>query len=160
MWVAGVGPYLASAAQPEQRVGRRVSVAVVIFALIGAISLTIEQQNATRVLTSCSVLLTITRNESFARMLQTFCLAVSACAALVASLLVVMLLFAVASRDLFGAGPTDDDGTPYFDTYARSLSTMFRVSDNVIANTKQYKCTHKTIFHLDIHASIRAHLQT
>ena len=37
------------------------------------------------------------------------------------------MLYALASRDLYGDKATDDDGIAYFDTYARSLTTMFRL---------------------------------
>ena len=100
---------------------------LVAASLVGAISLAVQPSHITRVVASCSMLLTITRNQAIARMLQTFTVAVSACFSLVASLAVVLLLSALASRDVFGSGPTDDEGTPYFDTYARSLSTMFRL---------------------------------
>ena len=40
----------------------------------------------------------------------------------------IVLLFAIASKDMFGDKVTDSDtGDPYFDTYTHMLTTMFRL---------------------------------
>eukprot|EP00656_Telonema_subtile_P052056 TRINITY_DN7148_c0_g2_i1.p1 TRINITY_DN7148_c0_g2~~TRINITY_DN7148_c0_g2_i1.p1 ORF type:complete len:576 (-),score=141.01 TRINITY_DN7148_c0_g2_i1:230-1957(-) len=77
-------------------------------------------------LAASTVLLTITQNEKFGRMMHTFSLAVSACFPLVVSLFVLMLLYAIASTDMFGGGPKED-GIELFGTYTNSLTTCFRL---------------------------------
>ena len=55
-------------------------------------------------------------------MIHTFKIAVSACMPIVFSLLVLMVVWAMASTNIFGAKPLDDDGNPYFDTNSRWLA--------------------------------------
>ena len=125
--------YLVDGEQPQQMISRRVSVGLVVTALVGTVFLTIDQSRVVtsvsfaRTLCAVTVFLTITRNDDSSTMLHTFCLAVAACFPVILSLLVFMIIYAMASTDIFGDGPLDDDGVPMFDTYLKSLHTMFQL---------------------------------
>jgi len=74
------------------------------------------------------VLLVITYNKKFGRMTLAFARAAASVMHISIAILMVVMLYAVASMSLFSTNVIDPaTGQPYFDTFSRSLVTMFRM---------------------------------
>ena len=123
-----------AATHPAQCLARRMSLIVVIAALFGAVLLLIDTDhtvmngNCQRALASSSMFLIITTGSRFSRMILSLGHSIATCAPIAFFVFDIVLLFAIASKDLFGDKVMDGDtGHPYFDTYTHSLSTMFRL---------------------------------
>jgi len=134
LWLHGLENVFVSNLHPAQRLARRMSLVVIIGALFGSVLLladkdhTVMNANCQRALASCSSLLIITSGRHFSRMILSLSHAAATCAPIAFFVFDIVLLFAIASNDMFGDKVMDGDtGDPYFDTYTHSLSTMFRL---------------------------------
>merc|ERR1712166_1556262 len=81
-----------------------------------------------RTMSSFTVLLVITCNKKFGRMTLAFARAATSVIPTIVAIFMVVMLYAVASMDLFSTKVIDPSTSqPYFNTFSRSLSTMFRM---------------------------------
>ena len=133
-WQWGFDWAFISSLHPSQRLARHMSLVVVIGALFGSMLLLVDTDymvmsaNCQRALAACSSLLVITSGRQFSRMIFSLSRAAATCAPIGIFVFDIVLLFAIASKDMFGDKVMDGDtGDPYFDTYTHSLSTMFRL---------------------------------
>jgi len=105
-----------------------------LFSLVGTALLQVDSNEAVmstrnaRTAASLTVLLIITYNKKFGTMTLAFARASGSVIPTLVAILMVVMLFAAASMELFSDKVIDPSSKkPYFDNYATSLTTMFRM---------------------------------
>ena len=119
---------------PELQTSWRLGAVVVLVGIVGAVFLVVDQEHVAvsaqtaRTLSAFTVFLLITSNRKFGEMTLAFGRATKSVIPTAVAILMIVFLYAVASKALFGDKVEDPDtGLPYFDTFTRSLATMFRL---------------------------------
>lgn len=119
---------------PEQQIVTWLSAMIICISFVGACLLLMDPDHDViaakdaRTLTAFSVLLLITLHRQFGRILLSFCRAAATCLPVIVAIFFFVVIFALASKDIYGDTVVDSNtNTPYFDTFSRSLATMFRM---------------------------------
>jgi len=122
--VGGVSTYLYSRSAPTRRTLRVCTAILVGLAGVGGCLLA-GGWSPGRGLLASSALLVIPHSRYFASMATLLSLSVAACMPFLATMLVIMMLFAQAFHELYVDTPTEDG--PFFSSFGQSLRTMFRL---------------------------------
>ena len=119
---------------PELQATWRLGAAVTFMALMGTLFLVVDPAHSVlsaqsaRTLSAFTVFLLITSNRKFGEMTLAFGRATKSVIPTGVAIFMMVLIYAVASIDLFGNKVEDPStGNPYFDNFSRSLATMFRL---------------------------------
>ena len=134
VWATGLKQTVKDCKHPDLQVAWFMGGATILVALAGTALLTFDfNHNVTssqdaRTLASFSVLLVILYSKKFGQVTLAFGRAAASVVPTIIAILMAVVMFAVASTDLFGDKVVDPNTSkPYFDTFARSLSSMFRM---------------------------------
>ena len=122
------------AQQPDLQSCWRLGAVVILTSLVGTLFLLSHQAHslvsaqAACTLSGLTVLLVISSNRTFGKMVLAFGRASSNVVPTVIAICMFVLLYTVASLELFASKAVDPNtNVPFFDTLSRSLSTMFRM---------------------------------
>ena len=134
VWSHGLSQTLWDTRHPDLHAAWWLGAAAIATALIGSALLAFDRDHNwlpkqdARTLASLTVLLVIVYNKKFGRMTLAFARAAGSVIPIAVAILMIVILYAVASVDLFGNSVVDP-GTakPYFGTFSQSLTTMFRM---------------------------------
>ena len=140
VWVRGFANTLWDTKHPDLQAAWWLGAAVISLANLGCVLLVLDSSHSVmpsqdaRTLSSLTVLLVITYNKKFGRMTLAFARAAASVMHVSIAILMVVMLYAVASMSLFSTKVIDPaTAQPYFDTFSRSLVTMFRMVISTLA---------------------------
>ena len=112
---------------------RWASFSVLCAALIGSVLMAVDPdheitvENNKQCLAGLTVFMLITRNVYFARMVLAFCSAMAAVAPVLIAILMFVMMFSLATCDIFGGKVVSAEKVPYFNSNTTSLTSLFRL---------------------------------
>ena len=126
-----MGPVLR--ANSREEIMRWASFFVLCAALIGSVLIAadpdhvIADENSKQALAGLTVFMLITRNVYFSKIVFAFCRALTVAVPILIAILMFVMMFALATCDIFGAKVVSEDQNPYFNSNSKSLTSLFRL---------------------------------
>jgi len=127
----GFNAYCKSVAEPARRLGRLLTLMLLMISFCGVffhhITYGVLPMNLSRSMMAATCWLVFVRSASFARMLHTFSLSFQSCTPYLVTMLIIMMICSITARDLYHDKAFEEDGTALFSTFTYSFITMFRL---------------------------------
>ena len=126
-----MGPVLR--ANSREEIMRSASFFVLCAALIGSVLIAVDpdhvivDESSKQALAGLTVFMLITRNVYFSKMVFAFGRAMTVAVPILIAILMFVILFALATCDIFGAKVLSEDQDPYFNSNSKSLTSLFRL---------------------------------